>query len=160
MERFIQKTLILNIILIVFLTIDRLTKLFSLKELPVEGVFLIPGFLKLALYRNINIAFGIHLPLPLLYSLIILILFLLISFSARAYRQKDVWLIFWLGLIIAGALGNLLDRLFYGQVIDFLEVPFWSVFNLADAFIVLGLLGWLVKKLKNKNSCHYEEPRR
>ncbi len=151
MERFIQKTLILNVILIAFLTIDRLTKLFSLKELPVEGVFLIPGFLKLTLYKNINVAFGLSLPLPLLYVLITLILLLLISFSARAYRQKDIWLIFWLGLIIVGALGNLLDRLFYGRVIDFLEVPWWSIFNLADVFIIIGLFGWLIKKLRKQN---------
>jgi signal peptidase II len=47
-------------------------------------------------------------------------------------------------LILAGAVGNLIDRLRLGYVLDFIELPHWPVFNLADAAIVIGvvLLGW------------------
>lgn len=150
MEKCFQKIIWLNLVLVLLLAADRLAKTLSLRKLPVEGVSLISGWLKLNLFFNHHIAFGLSLPPVWLYSLIILILLWLIILSAKAYQQKDGWLVFWLGLVIAGALGNLIDRWLYGYVVDFIEVPFWSVFNLADAMIVLGLFGWLIKKLKRQ----------
>ncbi len=51
-----------------------------------------------------------------------------------------------LGFILAGALGNLIDRLFFGYVIDFLDFRIWPVFNVADSAITIGaiLLGWSI----------------
>lgn len=45
-----------------------------------------------------------------------------------------------LGLIIGGALGNIIDRIFLGAVVDFIDLRFWPVFNLADAAIVAGVV--------------------
>lgn len=45
-----------------------------------------------------------------------------------------------LGLLLGGAMGNLIDRLFLGQVVDFIDVGFWPVFNLADSAIVVGTI--------------------
>jgi signal peptidase II len=58
-----------------------------------------------------------------------------------------------LGLVIGGALGNLVDRLRYGMVVDFLDFRVWPVFNLADSAIVAGafLLAWeILKNADNK----------
>ncbi|MFH1226001.1 MAG: signal peptidase II [bacterium] len=151
MAGLVKKALALPWLLAVFLAVDRLAKFFSLKKLPLEGVSLIPGWLNFSLYRNSYIAFGWHLPEPLLLGLIIIILFGLGWLFIRAYQHQDFGLAFWLGLVIVGALSNLIDRLIYGQVIDFIEVPGWSVFNFADIFIIAGLLGWLVRKVKIKN---------
>lgn len=150
MAGLVKKALILNLILVALLAADRLTKFLILEKLPDEGVSLIPGFLNLTLYKNTNLAFGLKLPWLVLFGLIIIILFWLIILLSRAYQQKNFWLAFWLSLIIIGALSNLIDRLIYGQVIDFIEVPWWSIFNLADMMIVVGLLGWLVKSVKRK----------
>jgi signal peptidase II len=53
-----------------------------------------------------------------------------------------------LGLVLAGALGNLIDRIFYSYVIDFLDFRIWPVFNVADSAITVGavLLGWTLLK--------------
>ncbi len=53
-------------------------------------------------------------------------------------------------LILAGAVSNILDRLYFGCVIDFIKIPFWPLFNLADAFIVIGVIitVWSIYKHK------------
>jgi signal peptidase II len=65
---------------------------------------------------------------------------------------KDRRLAWW--LIVAGAIGNVLDTIFYGHVIDFLHLCFWGrsfpVFNLADCWITFGVLGLLWKSKSTK----------
>lgn len=56
-------------------------------------------------------------------------------------------------LILSGAIGNLIDRLRYGYIIDFLDFRIWPVFNIADSSITIGaiLLGWsILKKRETK----------
>jgi len=65
---------------------------------------------------------------------------LLVYFALRASRSL-LWLP--VGVVIGGALGNLVDRAREGAVIDFIDVHFWPAFNLADAGIVIGVLGLL-----------------
>ncbi len=49
------------------------------------------------------------------------------------------WVRISLGLQLGGAMGNLLDRMVYGSVVDFIDIGFWPIFNLADAAIVVGV---------------------
>ena len=49
-------------------------------------------------------------------------------------------------LILAGIIGNLIDRLHYGFVIDFIDFKFWPVFNIADSCITIGVIWWIVKE--------------
>ena len=64
------------------------------------------------------------------------------------HREKS--LRFGLTFLIAGALGNLIDRLAYGFVIDFIDLTIWPVFNLADIYIVSGII-LLLLHLRTKN---------
>lgn len=63
-------------------------------------------------------------------------------------RIQTIGLIF----ILAGAISNILDRLYFGCVIDFIRLPFWPLFNLADAFIVIGVIitVWNIGNSKSK----------
>ena len=69
----------------------------------------------------------------------------MIYFNLKSNIQKKSYIIS-LSLILAGALGNLIDRVFYGYVIDFLDFRIWPVFNVADSAITIGaiMLGWLI----------------
>lgn len=100
---------------------------------------LIPGLLRLSGTRNAGAAFGLLRGLPWLPALI--------GGLACALVARHLWRaqpggLFGLGLtlVLAGALGNLIDRLLLGHVIDFLELSFtrFAIFNLADVYVTLG----------------------
>jgi len=66
----------------------------------------------------------------------------------RQIGDRDRWLSCMLGLVLGGAIGNLIDRLAYGHVIDFIELYYrswsWPVFNIADSAITVGVIGLIL----------------
>jgi len=103
---------------------------------------LLGGFLKLRVDRNPGAAFSFAPGLTILFSLIAIAVIVVILRSSRRIRSLS-WAIT-LGLLLGGATGNLIDRifrypgLFRGWVVDWIQVPHWPVFNLADSAIVCG----------------------
>jgi signal peptidase II len=103
---------------------------------------LIPGVFQLTLTYNTGAAFSLLEQHPALLTIFSLVLFLLLSgyafLRSRLYRGEP----FSLALLLGGALGNLLDRLFAGRVTDFMDVVFihYPVFNVADMLIFFGAL--------------------
>jgi len=77
----------------------------------------------------------------------------LIFLNLKHNKNRKSYNIF-LSLILAGALGNLVDRVFFGYVIDFLDFRIWPVFNIADSAISIGaiLLGWSILFKKDASS--------
>ena len=125
-----------SIALILFI-IDRLSKNLILK-LPLEGVFE-SKYLNLSISLNPNIAFSLPLANSLATSLAIIITLILIYYlTAVALKNKLAFIS--LSIIISGAISNIIDRINYGGVIDFINLPFWPSFNLADSYIVIGAL--------------------
>lgn len=137
--------------LIIFLFIaDRLSKIYILQN-PSFGGFQ-GGFFSLNL--NQNIAFSLPLVSFLLYPLIIVILIVLSWLWYKNFNRQSI-LIWPLGFIIIGALSNLLDRINYGAVIDFINVPYFTVFNISDIYISIGVVwlfwhSWFYKKTEPK----------
>jgi len=81
---------------------------------------------------NHGIAWGIRIPEWIFYLFwLIIIFFILKQFSKNKH-------LFILSLILAGAVSNFIDRLFFGCVIDFINLKFWPVFNFADIYISVG----------------------
>jgi signal peptidase II len=104
-----------------------------------DRVELLP-FLHLANVRNEGVAFGLGGDISAaLIGATILVLLGLLVFLAR--RSRSGWLV-WLpaALLVGGALGNLADRVRDGAVIDFIDLPLWPTFNLADVAIIAGVL--------------------
>jgi signal peptidase II len=106
---------------------------------PVEVV---PGVLDLTLVRNPGAAFGLGTGLTWLLSAIAIVVVVVVLRMAGRLRDRG-WALA-LGLLLGGAVGNLTDRLLRqpgpmrGHVIDFLQLPNWPVFNLADSAICLA----------------------
>jgi signal peptidase II len=97
--------------------------------------------------QNAGVAFGIHFP-PVFQNTLIFCVFvfvLVMAYQSRANKIPSIGF----GLIIGGAVANILDRLHDGTVTDFIDVGFWPVFNIADSCITVGvgvLLLWECKK--------------
>jgi lipoprotein signal peptidase len=108
-------------------------------RLPVR---LLGGFLTLRVSRNPGAAFSLGTSLTVLYSLIAITVIVVILRTSRRIRSRG-WAIT-LGLLLGGATGNLIDRIFRGPapfrgwVVDWIQIPHWPVFNLADSAIVCG----------------------
>jgi signal peptidase II len=99
--------------------------------------------LDLSLSRNTGIAFGALAgagDTTIVALVAVAVAALLAYFVARATRPL-LWLP--VGMVLGGAAGNLIDRARIGAVLDFIDPTFWPAFNLADAAIVLGVLGVL-----------------
>ena len=99
--------------------------------------------LDLALSRNTGIAFGALAgasDAAIVALVAVAVAALLAFFAARATRPL-LWLP--VGMVLGGAAGNLIDRARVGAVLDFIDPTFWPAFNLADAAIVVGVLGLL-----------------
>lgn len=87
---------------------------------------------------NSGIAFGMHLPLGIFYLLWSIIILGLLFAIRRNYFQP--FGSFCLIIILSGAVANIIDRSYFGCVIDFIDLKFWPVFNLADIYISAGSL--------------------
>ncbi|MDD4290585.1 MAG: signal peptidase II [Patescibacteria group bacterium] len=145
-----------QIILILFLLfiLDIISKFFILNRLPPGGVYLFDG-VGFELHKNYGMAFGISIYNILIIPIsTIIIIFLLVALQ-EALRLKKYNLSFFIGLIVIGAISNLMNRIFYGYVIDFISIYFFPVFNFSDLYIVIGIIFcflFLNKKPLDKNT--------
>ena len=134
------------VLICLILALDQATKFVASRALSLhETIPLIPGMLHLTLVYNKGAAFGVlknRVPFFIAVSVIAvgIIAYQLIK---RGFRAGDI-VSSSLALILAGALGNLIDRLIYGYVVDFIDFRVWPVFNVADSAITIGasLLVW------------------
>jgi signal peptidase II len=107
-----------------------------------ERVRVIGSLLQLTHTRNGGAAFSVGTGATVLFSLVAVAVVFVIARQARRLVSRP-WAVT-LGLLLGGALGNLVDRLFRapgpmrGRVVDWIELPHWPVFNIADSAIVVG----------------------
>jgi len=141
--------------LVVF--IDRLSKLFF-SDLLVYGESLpiIRNVLHMTMVHNTGIAFGFFKDQGITFIVIPIVAAVLLVFNIYYYRQNNEALsrtyIVAFSLILGGAIGNLIDRIAYGHVIDFIDFRVWPVFNIADSAITIGavLIAYKCFKLSAK----------
>jgi signal peptidase II len=138
------------IIVSVVLSLDQSVKYLVNTRLSLgQSIPVAKGIFHITLVHNRGAAFGIlqgALPFFIFSaSLAIYLIYLILKDVRRGMLSTLA-----MSLVLAGALGNLIDRVFLGYVIDFLDFRIWPVFNIADSSITIGavLLGWFMLSKK------------
>lgn len=123
--------------------LDRLSKGYFLSH-PTSQIQIIPNWLWLQYHLNERMALSLPL-FPILYFTLVGAVIVVLCAKAVQLQQAKRWLeLSMVGSLLAGAISNLLDRLLYGGVVDFISVSLGSVFNLADVAIVGSVAAWLI----------------
>ena len=158
MLRAIKNNSISLIFVVAIFLVDRLTKIYilNLSEEGIEVDFYIFSFLNIYLVWNSGIGFGLFSADPNLFYhfitfLIIAINFILIYLLIKSSTKKS----FLFAIILGGSLGNMYDRLYYFAVPDFIDLHLgdfhWFIFNVADIFITIGIIGLIIFELFGLN---------
>ena len=154
------------LIIIFLVLIDQASKLFLINFFGIDTSFLINDYLiKVNDYLNIVIVWNKGFAFGLLQNSflnnnimnICLILFVIVVLLIYTLTLNEKYYFYLFSLVIAGAIGNLIDRILYGAVVDFIDLHYanlhWYVFNIADIYISLGcilLVAYEFKKIKWK----------
>jgi len=99
--------------------------------------------------HNYGAGFSLFQGMNILFIIVSVVVIFLIFYYLNKIPKKAKWLYYCVALILGGTMGNLIDRVFFGYVIDFINLQVWPVFNIADACITIGgiyLVWWLWKK--------------
>ena len=153
-----SKTIVALILTVIFfIVVDQ-----SIKGIIVQNevnISLIPGSLEITYVQNSGMAFGIgNANLPYIIVLNLIIIVLIVRFLCNQFEKINNVTKFMLCLILAGGISNLVDRIFRGYVVDYINVRLinFPVFNLADMFIVVGWIMFLLitirYAIKNKSA--------
>lgn len=149
------------LLIVALIIVDQSAKIIIEQKLTGQEVLLIQGILKFSYIKNEGIAFSLEQ--DSLTSIItdIIILAMVIRFMVvqrdKMYKITQISL----SLILAGGIGNLLDRIFRGGVIDFIDIslliPKFPIFNLADIFLIIGFAVFAITVAVNLFSLRKEE---
>lgn len=129
----------------ILIGLDQATKYLALVNLkPIGSMVLIDGFMDLTFVKNPGVAFGMFSGQRWFILLLTgLITAALVYFYMKLPKTKEYQYVrMTMVLIFAGAIGNMIDRIFRGYVVDFFEFTFfsWPVFNVADIYVVIGVI--------------------
>ena len=145
------------IVIITIFLLDRATKIYliNLQSSGTDVDFYINSFLNFYLVWNTGVGFGLasietsfyyHILTSIIVIINIVLIFLLV-------KSKGIYT-YCLALVIGGSLGNLFDRIYYYAVPDFIDLHLgnyhWYIFNVADIFITVGIIGLILVELLKK----------
>lgn len=157
--------------LILFLSLplyalDQLTKQLVLRFIsPYEARIIVPDFFSLVDVTNTGAAFGSFRGNNVFFILISIVALVVVMVLLVRPRTPDAWRDLSLALLLAGILGNLTDRLFYGHVIDFLLFNLhiryadpWPAFNVADSCISIAVVLFIIHSFGSRKVRELEPP--
>jgi signal peptidase II len=145
-EENVRGKFLLFLVFIIFtFIIDQISKLFALF---IESPISLKIF-SLRLVRNTGAAFGIFSENAAILGVVSIAV--AIAIGLFVYYKKPTF-VFPYALIVGGALGNGFDRLFRGAVIDFIDLGWWPVFNIADSAIIIGVSLLILSEFSDKKT--------
>lgn len=155
--KFSKKNIWCIIMMLLIVAFDQITKYFASAYLKGNGAKdFIKGVVEFVYAENTGVAFSMLSGKSWFFTtvtVVLVIVCLYILFKGAA--QKNLWIFWSLGVVVAGAIGNLIDRIFLGYVVDFINPTFvdFAVFNIADCAVTLGsvsIVAYLVADMFKK----------
>ena len=147
------------ILIVTIFFLDRISKfyLLNLQESGIDIDFYINSFLNFYLVWNTGIGFGLASIEAGIYYHILTFVIILVNLALVFMLLKTKGFYSYLiAIIIGGSLGNLFDRIYYYAVPDFIDIHFgnyhWFIFNVADIFITIGIIGLILVELLKKGN--------
>lgn len=153
---FISATLFVTLAVLIF---DQITKAYIVKTMSVgDSYSVIPGFLNITSHRNTGAAWGILSGKMGFFFLVTIIVLGLLTYFYIKEAKGHFWMQIAISLLFAGALGNFIDRMKNGEVVDFIDTYIFGydfpIFNVADSSLTVGVILILILLLfdskKNK----------
>ncbi len=136
---------------IIFLLIDQLSKGLISLYIPLNESIKLTNFLSITYVQNIGAAFSILQGARWLFIILgIIALNIIYIFFIKDKKLTNFEIIIY-ALMLSGIIGNIIDRVLYGYVIDFIDITLFNfaIFNFADSFIVISVILLVVFKWKN-----------
>ena len=140
-----KKILIISSTAFLIVFFDQLTKFFIVKHFKVsQSLPILNNIFHLTFVKNTGAGFGILKGFSPFLILISLAVIGIIFYYYKQIKQNQILLQTIAAFVLGGTIGNLIDRINLGYVIDFLDFRIWPVFNIADSFVTIGIIGLVI----------------
>ncbi len=145
MKHTTKQKIYFGVIIVIAVILDQLTKLFINGTMQLhESKPIIQNILHFTLTYNTGATFGLFKDMNILFILLsFAVLLIMLSKYKELPSPKFIS-----AVILGGVIGNLIDRLAYGHVVDFIDFRIWPIFNIADSCITLGTIALLIILVK------------
>ncbi|WP_048800097.1 signal peptidase II [Streptococcus constellatus] len=143
------------IVIVALIALDQWVKFEIVKNIQLGEVKpFIPKILSLTYLRNTGAAFSILENQQWLFAVITLVVIGAVIWYLSKHIKGSVWLLSALSLIIAGGIGNFIDRMRQGFVVDMFQLDFinFAIFNVADSYLTIGVMVLVVMMLKEEDN--------
>lgn len=136
-----KKHISLFVMVVLIILFDQITKALAKSLLVSKGIkTFIKGFVQFRYAENTGIAFSMFSGARWVFVALTAVLCVIVLWYLFSNRCNSLWLYWSLGVVVAGGIGNLIDRTIYGYVVDFIEPVFvnFAIFNIADCAVTCG----------------------
>ena len=140
-------------VIAILIVLDQLVKSYVVQNISLGEIkSWIPNLVSLTYLQNRGAAFSILQDQQLLFAVITLVVVVGAIWYLHKHMEDSFWMVLGLTLIIAGGLGNFIDRVSQGFVVDMFHLDFinFAIFNVADSYLTVGVIVLLIAMLKEE----------
>lgn len=129
----------LGILVVLIVILDQLSKSYIQANMKLgESIPILPDIFHITYILNPGAAFGLFANQTFFFITLAVVMMLAVVYFYPAIKKESAWIKVGIGLLLGGAIGNLIDRVQIGKVVDFFDFRIWPIFNIADIGIVCG----------------------
>ncbi|MDQ7821788.1 MAG: signal peptidase II [Candidatus Eremiobacteraeota bacterium] len=152
MSKLVRSVILFIPLAFLVIALDRFTKMLVLTSLaPLESRPLVGRLILITHIHNFGGAFGLFSHMAFFFVVMgVIVPLLIVIFFKKLVAKGRGWIVA-AALIMGGALGNLIDRVTYGYVVDFINIRVWPIFNVADIAITMGIIILFISMITEGN---------